>query len=330
MHLAHRNAGDAGDLVDIDGARSADDPLALALRDFGQGFRRCPFLRGGQLRAERFDRAAKDRRQSFDDVTRSGDEAGVLLEQIVGSGGTRGSRGLLGTAKTSRPCSPAKRAVISEPDLHHDNPERDAGDQAVAAGEILSARGKARAAFAGQESLFADGALKIGIFRRVHDVEAAGEHGDCPALERRETLWPARRQLGLSLSLGEDSDRGAAAAARQGRQGVERRLGAAELIDQPHGRVAGPTFSLRISLSQLSRWRSLSRIAERAESMLRSRSGLLRANAPLLASQQASDIVGVAPIEKHGEDQEQHRYPGLPHKKEQAGDCGARRERRKR
>ena len=94
MDLAHRDAGGAGDLVDIDRARSkrADDPLPLALRDFGQGFRRYAFLRGGQLRAERFDRAPKDRRQSFDDVAGAGDEAGALLEQIVGAGGARVER----------------------------------------------------------------------------------------------------------------------------------------------------------------------------------------------------------------------------------------------
>ena len=39
-------------------------------------------------------------------------------------------------------------------------------------------------------------------------------------------------KLGLGLSLGENPDRGAAAAAGQGGQGVERRLGATELIDK--------------------------------------------------------------------------------------------------
>jgi hypothetical protein len=41
MHLAHRDAGGPGDLVDVEWARAkrADDPLPLALRDFGQGFR---------------------------------------------------------------------------------------------------------------------------------------------------------------------------------------------------------------------------------------------------------------------------------------------------
>ena len=137
-------------------------------------------------------------------------------------------------------------------------------------------------------------------------------------------------KLGLGLSLGEDADRGAAAAARQGRQGVERRLGAAELIDQrAEGRRADilaadqPEPAQALAVAQLDR---------RAGAMASCGpdSGLLRANAPLLASQQASDIVGVAPIEKHGEEQEQHRHPRLPDQEEQAGDGGARRERRER
>jgi hypothetical protein len=46
-------------------------------------------------------------------------------------------------------------------------------------------------------------------------------------------------ELGLGLGLAEDADRGAAPAARQGWQGVERRLCAAELIHQrPKGRRA--------------------------------------------------------------------------------------------
>jgi len=159
-----------------------------------------------------------------------------------------------------------------------------------------------------------------------------GERGGIALLPHEHETRPGafgRGELSLSLSLGEDADRGAAAAARQGRQGVKGRLGAAELIDQ-RPKVAGPTFSLRISLSQLKRWRSLSWIAERVASMLRPGSDLFRANAPLLASQKASDIVGVAPIEKHGEEQEQHRHPRLSHKEEHARDCGACRERRKR
>jgi hypothetical protein len=42
------------------------------LRDSGEGFRRYPFLRSGELRAKRLDRAPEDRRQSFDDVAGRG------------------------------------------------------------------------------------------------------------------------------------------------------------------------------------------------------------------------------------------------------------------
>ena len=59
-------------------------------------------------------------------------------------------------------------------------------------------------------------------------------------------------KLGFGLSLGENPDRGAASPAGQGWQGLERRLGAAKLMTSTR-KVAGPTFSLRISLSQASR-----------------------------------------------------------------------------
>jgi hypothetical protein len=61
--------------------------------------------------------------------------------------------------------------------------------------------------------------------------------------------------------------------------------------------------------------------------MLRLCSGFFRANAPLLASQQAHDIVGVAPIEQHGEKEKQQSDLWLAEKDEDQGDCGARRER---
>jgi hypothetical protein len=70
--------------------------------------------------------------------------------------------------------------------------------------------------------------------------------------------------------------------------------------------------------------------AERGEGASRPRSDLLRANPSLLASEEASDVVGVAPIEKHGEDQEQNRDARSANKEEQADDGGARHEGRKR
>ncbi len=67
-------------------------------------------------------------------------------------------------------------------------------------------------------------------------------------------------------------------------------------------KVAGPTFSLRISLSQASRCRRLSRGPgfNGAEVL-----SLLLANARLLASRQPADIRRVTHIEKDREQQEQ-------------------------
>src|SRR4249920_31028 len=101
---------------------------------------------------------AKNRRQSFDDVAGAGNEASALLEQIVGAGGARVERAarhgkdlaaLLGKAGGDQRAGPLGG-------LHHHDPERDAGDQAVAAREVLAPRGKARTALAQQEPLFAD------------------------------------------------------------------------------------------------------------------------------------------------------------------------------
>ena len=59
-------------------------------------------------------------------------------------------------------------------------------------------------------------------------------------------------------------------------------------------------------------------------------SAFLRANATLLASHQASDIVGVAPEEKRGEYEEQQRHLRLAEKQEEEGNDRARSERRER
>ena len=103
MDLAYRHAGGPGDLVDIDRARPkrADDPPPLALRDFGQGFRRYPLLGGGQLRAERFDRAPEDRSARASTMSRAlvTRQAPCLRRLLVPV--ECGSRGLPGTAKTS-------------------------------------------------------------------------------------------------------------------------------------------------------------------------------------------------------------------------------------
>ena len=63
----------------------------------------------------------------------------------------RGSSGEPGTAKTSRPCSSASRAVISEPErfarLDDDDAERQPGNQAIAARESRARAAPIRTAF---------------------------------------------------------------------------------------------------------------------------------------------------------------------------------------
>ena len=96
-----------------------------------------------------------------------------------------------------------------------------------------------------------------------------------------------------------------------GRAGVERGFGAAELIDQ-RAEGCGPDI---LAADQPEPAQALTVVQlERGEpgGALLPASDLLRANTPLLASQQASDVVGVAPKEKHGEDQEQQCDARLP------------------
>lgn len=68
--------------------------------------------------------------------------------------------------------------------LDDQHTDRNAGDQAVAAREIFSARNEAWAALAEQEPFLADRALQLVILRRVDDVDAAGENGGGAAIER--------------------------------------------------------------------------------------------------------------------------------------------------
>jgi hypothetical protein len=68
--------------------------------------------------------------------------------------------------------------------LHHDDTERDAGDQAVAAREILAAWRKTWRAFGDEQATLADRRLQLFILRRIDDVDAAGEHGDGAVFER--------------------------------------------------------------------------------------------------------------------------------------------------
>ena len=72
--------------------------------------------------------------------------------------------------------------------------------------------------------------------------------------------------------------------------------------------VAGPIFSLLISLSQAKRWQWLSRAGNRGEGAALE---LAFANPCLLAAREPANIGGVANIKKRGEQQEQACKPPL-------------------
>jgi hypothetical protein len=108
MHLPGCHAGGADQLVDIDRAwtKRRYDQLAFVLANIGQGLRRPMLGGGGKLDRRRGRGPAEDRLQRLQNVADRGDK-------IIG---TRRASGLPGTANTSRPCSPAKQAAISDPE----------------------------------------------------------------------------------------------------------------------------------------------------------------------------------------------------------------------
>ena len=101
----------------------------------------------------------------------------------------RGSSGEPGTANTSRPCSSAIRAVISEPERRAASttttPTRQSGDQPVAAGKVAGARLPAERHFGDRGAVGQDGVGEAGMFGRIDAIVAAGQHGDGAAAEAR-------------------------------------------------------------------------------------------------------------------------------------------------
>lgn len=91
--------------------------------------------------------------------------------------------------------------------------------------------------------------------------------------------------------------------------------------------VAGPTFSLLISLSQARRWRWLRRAGDLGKG---AGLELVCANPGLLAAHKPADIGGVADIKKRGEQQEQACEPPLRRDCENADARRARDQRRQR
>ena len=100
----------------------------------------------------------------------------------------RPSSGLPGTAMTSRPWSRALRAVIRLPErsgaLDDDDAEGEAGDDAVAAGEVLGAGRVAHRHLGEAEAAGGDLGGEGGVLGRVDVVDAAGVGGDGAGGER--------------------------------------------------------------------------------------------------------------------------------------------------
>jgi hypothetical protein len=86
MNLSRRHAGGADQLVDIDRAwtKCRHDQLAFALANVGQRLGRPMLVGGSKLDRRRGRGPAEDWRERFQNVPRRGDEAGALLQEIVG------------------------------------------------------------------------------------------------------------------------------------------------------------------------------------------------------------------------------------------------------
>ena len=74
--------------------------------------------------------------------------------------------------------------------LHDQDGQRNAGDDAVAAREVLGARHEARRVLADEAAHLADPGLQLGVLGRIDVVEAAREHGDRAGRQRRLVRGP--------------------------------------------------------------------------------------------------------------------------------------------
>ena len=134
----------------------------------------------------------------------------AIAQQLVAAA-ARGSSGEPGTANTSRPCSSAKRAVISEPDLA---PASTTTTPSARPAMMRLRRGKSspaarrRAAVRGSRPAFAS-RHQAAILGRIDDVDAAGDHGD-RAAARAPPDAPPRRCRGPAR---DDDDAGLASPA---------------------------------------------------------------------------------------------------------------------
>ena len=76
-------------------------------------------------------------------------------------------------------CQPrGDQAAGAERRLHHHHAERQARDDAVAAGEMAGLRRGAEGRLGDHRARLGDPPLQVGVLRRVGHVQAAGDHGD--------------------------------------------------------------------------------------------------------------------------------------------------------
>ncbi len=152
----------------------------------------------------------------------------------------RGSSGEPGTAKTSRPCSPASRAVIRRAGaarrLDDDDAERKPGNQAVAAWKIPRARLPCRTAFR-RWPRHVRGSLRADRGAR------AGRYASCRRRAPRRCRSPGspvRRRVDAARQSGDDDEAGFAEIARD--RICEFRAGGggvARADDGDHRQIAG-------------------------------------------------------------------------------------------
>ena len=187
---ARRQARGARQLVDVDrgGAQRGQQAGPVLGADLGQAAarpaRRLPAAAGSCAPSPVGRRAgSRSIGRAAASMTSSGSVAIVapVLEQAVGAFRARVERmarhgehlaALLGGHAGGDQRARAPRRLDDQ------HAQRDAGDDAVAAGEVLGARHEARRVLADQAAALADPALQLGVLRRIDVVEAAGEHGD--------------------------------------------------------------------------------------------------------------------------------------------------------
>ena len=175
------------EIVDADrrGTEQRDDPGALVA---------CPARPGRRLAVRLLAPADRALWPRIGRSTASTSAASVtsvapcLSRPLVPS--ARGSSGEPGTANTSRPCSSAMRAVISEPERRAASttttPSDKAGDQPVAAREIARARLPAERHFGDRGALRQDlRRAAATCSRRIDVIVAAGQHRDRAGREAR-------------------------------------------------------------------------------------------------------------------------------------------------